>query len=324
MKRPKQMQNLVVRVVLVAAASLLAGCGGAAETQPGGGPAAVSLAAGEKLQVVATTSIVYDVVAQVGGDLIDLTVLIPVGTDPHGFEPTPQDVTSLATADVVMANGAGLEIFLDGLMESTGATTRVVSVSDGIDLLPLEDHGDEGEEHGGEEGDPHTWTDPNNVLVWVDQIEAALSELDPAHAADYERNADAYRVRLEELDAWIREQVALVAPADRQIVSDHQTFGYLAARYGFAQAGAIFPGGTTLAQPSAKELAALQAAIGELGVKAIFVGSTVSPDLARAIAQDMGIELVTLYTGSLTRGGEADTYLDYMRSNVSAIVDALR
>jgi ABC-type Zn uptake system ZnuABC Zn-binding protein ZnuA len=318
----------------LAAAVLLAACGGGtaglASPQPGqqsGDPSSlgpVDLAPGQKLQVVATTSIVRDVVTNVGGDLIDVQLLIPVGTDPHGFEPRPQDVTALAEADVIMANGAGLETFLNRLLESTGVTYRVVQVSEGIDLLPLDSHGAGAGAHANGEMDPHTWTDPNNVMVWVGNIQAALSALDPAHAADYERNAVAYRAELEALDAWIREEVAQVPEAQRKIVSDHETFGYLAHRYGLTQTGAIFAGGTTLAQPSAKDLAALEAAIKELGVKAIFVGSTVNPDLARAIAEDTGVKLVILYTGSLTEGGEADTYLDYMHYNVSAIVDALR
>lgn len=332
----RRMAALALRLAMVlAVTALVAGCGGGAveviaDPHDGGevdpsSLAPVELAAGAKLQVVATTSIVHDVVANVGGDLIDLRLLIPLGADPHGFQPTPQDVAALAGADVILENGAGLETFMERLLESTGAGYRVVSVSEGIELLPVEEHEEEEEdEHGHEEGDPHTWTDPNHVLVWVDRIEAALSALDPARAADYERNAAAYRAQLKELDGWIREQVAQIPEGERKIVSDHQTFGYLAERYGLEQTGAIFPGGTTLAQPSAKELAALQATIRELDVKAIFVGSTVSPDLARAVAEDTGTRLVTLYTGSLSAGGEAGTYLDYMRTNVSAMVDALR
>jgi ABC-type Zn uptake system ZnuABC Zn-binding protein ZnuA len=323
--------SLIILFSLVTIALLLTGCDSAEPAQESSDPDALTpadLAPGARLAVVATTSIVHDVVKNIGGDSIELSLLVPLGIDPHGFEPTPQDVTSLATADVIFANGAGLEAFMDRLLESTGATYRVVSVSQGIELLPLEDHGEEehqeGDDHAHEEGDPHTWTDPNNVLIWVENIEAALSALDPANASTYESQAGAYRAEVQALDGWIREQVATIPEADRQIVSDHQTFGYLAHRYGLSQRGAIFPGGTTLAQPSAKELAELQDAIRDLDVGAIFVGTTVSPDLAQAVADDTGVRLVTLYTGSLTEGGEADTYLDYMRTNVSAIVGALR
>jgi ABC-type Zn uptake system ZnuABC Zn-binding protein ZnuA len=324
--------SLITLFSLVITALLLTGCDSAEPAQESSDPDALTpadLAPGARLAVVATTSIVHDVVKNIGGDSIELSLLVPLGIDPHGFEPTPQDVTLLATADVIFANGAGLETFMDRLLESTGATYRVVSVSQGIELLPLEDpgeeeHQEEGDDHGHEEGDPHTWTDPNNVLIWISTIEAALSASDPANASTYESQAAVYRAELVALDRWIGEEVATIPEEDRQIVSDHETFGYLAHRYGLTQRGAIFPGGTTLAQPSAKELAELQAAIRDLDVRAIFVGTTVSPDLAQAVADDTGIRLVTLYTGSLTQGGEADTYLDYMRTNVSAIVGALR
>jgi len=290
----------------------------------------VSLGEGEKLQVVATTSIVADVVQNVGGDLIDLTVLMPPGTDPHTFEPTPQDVVAVANAHVVFVNGAGLEVFLEPLLESAGVRkARVVPVSYGVELRESEGEHEEtgapesGHEHGG--FDPHTWFDPHNVMVWVHNIEQALSALDPANARAYAANADAYQARLRDLDVWIREQVAQVPEANRKLVTDHTAFTYLAHRYGFEQAGAVVPGYSTLAAPSAQELAALEGIIRAFGVKAIFVGMTVNPDLARRIAQDTGIRLVFLYTGSLSEpGGPAGDYLSLMRYDVSAIVDALK
>jgi len=283
----------------------------------------VSLGAGEKVDVVATTTIVADVVLNVGGDRIALTQLIPLGTDPHAFEPTPQDIAAVSRAHVVFANGAGLEEFLKPLLESAGAHDKTVEVSHGIALLEFgEEHEDEHEHTG---GDPHTWTDPHNVAVWVHNIEYTLSALDPANAEFYATNAEAYEEKLVELDGWVREQVAQIPEANRKIVTDHQLFGYLAHTYGFTQVGAIVPGYSTMAEPSAKELAALEDAIQALGVKAIFVGNTVNPNLAQRVAKDTGTQLVTLYTGSLTeKGGQAGTYLDYMRFNVNAIVQALK
>ena len=316
------MRQFVLWAVLATACLLLVRCDSAAgeEAPP---PAAT------RLRVVATTSIVADVVGRVGGDRIGLTVLMPPGTDPHAFQPRPQEVALVSDADVLFANGAGLETFLEALLESAGAqdAQRVVEVSAGIELLPAGgEHEGEDEAHGhdAQRGDPHTWTDPNNLLVWVATIERALSALDPAGAESFHANAAAYRAELEALDVWIREQVAQVPPAGRMLVTDHQIFGYFAARYGFTQAGAIFPGASTLAEPSAQELAALEDAIRELGVKVVFVGSTVNPSLAQRVAEDTGTRLVTLHTGSLTRGGDADTYLDYVRTNVSAMVEALR
>lgn len=277
--------------------------------------APLSLSGDEKLKVVATTSIVADVVQNVGSDRIELTTLMPLGTDPHSFEPTPRDIVAVSDAHVVFANGAGLEEFLDPLLESAGATEKAVHVSHGIGLA----------EHEHQDGtDPHTWTDPNNVMMWTHNIERALSALDPSNAATYQANAEAYEAALKELDAWVREQVASIPAAERQIVTDHQTLAYFADRYGFTQVGAIVPGYSTLAEPSAKELAELEDAIRDLGVKAVFVGNTVNPSLAQRVAEDSGTQLVFFYTGSLTaKGGDADNYIAYMRYNVNAIVSAL-
>ncbi len=305
-------------LVVAALALALAGC---TEGTP---PAEQS----DKLNVVATTTIVGDVVRQVGGEAIDLKVLLPPGADPHSYEATPRDVATVAGARAVFANGVGLETFLDPLLQNAGGQAEIVSVSEGIKLRELGAGHDEeaGEhEHGHEGMDPHVWTDPNNVLVWVQNIAAALSHLDPENAATYGANAENYRAQLVELDAWVREQVAQIPEANRKLVTDHMTFGYLAERYGLEQAGTVVSGFTTLAEPSSQEVALLVDTIRRQGIKALFVGSTVNPGLAQRIAGDTGAKLVTLYTGSLTPpGGDADSYIAYTRHNVSAIVEALK
>jgi len=284
---------------------------------------------GDKLRVVATTTIVGDVVRQVGGDAIALTVLLPVGADPHAFDPSPQDMAQVTDADVILANGAGLEAFLERLLENAGGDADVVYVSEGVTFIEVEHHAEDApadeDGHHHEGIDPHTWTDPNNVLCWVDNIEAALVRHDPAHADTYQANAETYRARLRELDAWVREQVEQIPAENRQLVTDHTAFAYFAQRYGFEQVGAIVPGYSTAAQPSAQDLAALEDRITTYGVKAIFVGKTVNPALAQRVADDTGVKLVFLYTGSLTApGGEADSYLSYVKYNVGAIVEGLR
>jgi len=137
---------------------------------------------------MATTTIVGDVVSQVGGDFIDLTILMPVGTDPHDFQPHPQDAAALADAQIIFSSGAGLEGFLQPLLEGISATGKVVEVSQGITLLPLP---------GSDQsfGDPHTWMDPNNVIIWTENIAAALSVADPAHSTAYQANAGSLPTR---------------------------------------------------------------------------------------------------------------------------------
>jgi len=266
------------------------------------------------LAVVATTSLIGDVARQIGADRVSVNVLLPIGADPHAFEPRPQDVAALTDADLVLVNGLGLEATLQPLL---GNARTIVTVSDGITALPF------AEEDGGL--DPHVWQDPNNVIVWARNIRDAFAQADPAHADEYASNADAYIAELTALDAWIKEQVAQIPEANRKLVTDHEDFGYFTARYGFEQVGAVVPSVSTGSAPSAQELAALEDAIRSSGVKAVFVGSTVSPDLSRRVAEDTGVRLVFLFTDSLSpAGGDAESYLAFMRHNVNAIVEALR
>jgi ABC-type Zn uptake system ZnuABC Zn-binding protein ZnuA len=290
--------------------------------------AAVPLGAGEKLRVVATTNIVGDVVEEIGGGQVEISVLLPLGVDPHSFEPTPQDVAVVSEADVVFANGAGLEQFLEPLLDSAGAADKVIFLSSGVELFYAEDEGESDKSQGGDdvhEADPHTWTDPGNVAVWVRNITQTLNALDPERAAIYQSNAETYTTTLDELDTWIAEQIAQIPQIDRRIVTDHATFGYFARRYGFQMVGTVIPGHSTLSKTSALELAELEDAIRDLGVKAIFVGNTVNPSVAQRVAEDTGVRLVYLYSGSLSEAsGPAGSYVEMMKFNVTQLVDALR
>ena len=310
--------NRIMFVPLLAVLLVLSACSSPAQTAPTG-----QQPGGDQLKVLATTTIVADVVSQVGGDLIELSVLLPVGTDPHSFDPTPQDISKVSEADLVFVNGAGLEEFLDNLIESAGVQDRVIQVSDGIEFLELDAEGDEHDnDHDGV--NPHTWTDPNNVFTWTSNIAQALSKLDPENAGTYHANAQAYQVELKTLDAWIRDQVGSIPTENRKLVTDHELFGYFAEEYGFEQVGALIPGYSTLAEPTAQELAEIEDAIQELDVKAVFVGNTVNPTLAERVSEDTGIQLVFVYTGSLDdSGNDAGTYIDYMRYNTKAFVEAL-
>jgi len=287
------------------------------------GCAPLAPAGEKKLQIVATTSIVGDVVRQVGGQEIELSVLLPLDSDPHSYDPSPRDLAAVSDADLLFVNGLGLEAFLQPLLENVGGEVVVVSVSQGIETRVLDEEAHEGEAPEGV--DPHVWFDPANLIVWTRNIEQALIDLDPQHASAYTANARAYEARLQELDAWIQAQVEQVPEERRLMVTDHASFGYFADRYGFEQVGAVFPGFSTLAEPSAQELAALETAIADLGAPAIFVGRTVNPSLAERVGTDTGARVVTLYTGSLSApDGPAADYISLMRYDVGAIVDALR
>ena len=289
----------------------------------------INLAAGEKLHVVATTSILGDVVHQVGGDRIELTTLLPVGADPHSYSAAPQDLRTLSEVQVVFMVGEGVEETLLPVLENREGNSALVAVNTGLALqeLPADTHKADNQAEGEHQHalDPHTWTAGPSVIHWVEQIEQSLSALDPANAATYQANAAAYRSKLEALDQEIQRAVAVIPAANRKLVTDHDDFGYFADRYGFTLVGAVIPSFSTLAAPSAQELAALQQQVAAEGVKAIFVGTTVNPELADQMAHDLGIAVVPLYTDSLSGAdGPAATYLDMMHYNVQAIVAALQ
>jgi len=280
-----------------------------------------------KVQVMATNSIIGDVVKEVGKEAVALNVLLPPGADPHSYEPSPQDLVKASQARIIFINGAGLEeAFLKRLLENASPDARIVDLSEGIELLPFEgeEHGEGHTEHE-HEVDPHIWLDPINVITWTNRIASALGEVDPQNAEFYRKNAEDYAKKLQALDAWIREMVEKIPPERRKLIVDHMALGYFAERYGFKQIGAITPSITTLAEPSAKDIAELMELIRKEGVPAIFVSASANPKAAERIAQDTGVKVVTLYLGSLSGPqGPASSYLDLMRYNVSAITEALK
>ncbi|MCB0217179.1 MAG: zinc ABC transporter substrate-binding protein [Chloroflexi bacterium] len=281
---------------------------------------AASEAVAATLRVVATTSILAEVVREVAGDAVEVTQLLPPGVDPHGYQPAPADAVALERATLVFVNGFDLEESLAPLLANLPEETRI-SASAGIRPRSLAT-GDGSEPEGGD--DPHVWLDPGNVVRWAETIAATLGERDPARAAVYRSNAEAYIVRLAALDGWIEARLSALPPERRLLVTDHADLGWFCDRYGFEQVGTVIPGFSSLAEPSAGDLAALEDRIAALGAKAIFVSAELNPDLAAQVAADTGIAWVTLYVGALSGPeGPAATYEALMRYNVDAIVAAL-
>ncbi len=280
------------------------------------------------VRVVASTSIIGDVVQHVAGEYLVVETLIPRGQDPHAFEPTPQLMAALQRVDVIFIDGLGLETALEKVLDTPEFADRVVALGEQAPvLLPIEDDEHVAEREHDEHGayDPHVWFDPQNVAAWADQIADTLAALDPTHADTYRANAAAYRRRLEALDAWIREQVERVPPERRILVTDHAVLGYYAHAYGFQQVATVVPSASTLAEPSAQALSHLYETIRTFDVPAIFVSETIDRRLVEQIANDTGVQVVVIYTGSLSaEDGPAPTYEDLMRYNTTVIVDALR
>lgn len=276
--------------------------------------------------VLAMETFLADIAQNVAGDRLQVAALIPSGVDPHAFEPTPQDVARITVSQVLIANGAGFEEWLQGIMESAGGQRLVIEASAGLaSRQPGEGEHDE-EVHGHAEIDPHFWLNPLNALKYVENIRDGLIQADPAGTEVYASNAETYLNQLRALDAWIAGQVQQVPETRRQLVTNHESFGYFADRYGFRVVGAVIPSVSTGASPSAQELARLVDRLKATGAPAIFLETGANPQLANQLSREIGIKVVTdLYTHSVTApDGDAPTYIDMMRYNVTKIVEALK
>ena len=301
-------------LVAVAALILLSSC------QPAAAPASQS---GGALRVLAVETFLAEITQNVAGDRLVVEALIPLGLDPHAFEPTPQDVARISQSQVLVINGGGFEGWLDQILENAGGQRLLIDASAGLAPRSPQPSEPALDETG---GDPHFWLDPNNVIVYVETIRDGLSQADPQGKGVYTQNATAYIERLQELDAWIRQQVEQVPAARRLMVTNHESFGYFADRYGFTIAGAIIPSVSSSASPSAQQLAGLVRHIQETGAPALFLETGSSTQLAEQVAGETGAKIVTgLLTHSVTApDGPAPTYIEMMRYNVSAIVEALK
>jgi len=268
---------------------------------------------GDALNVVVTTTILGDVVANVAGDAFDPQVLLDPGQNPHTAPLDPSMLRAIVEADVVLAQGLGFEEFLEDALEASGDEINLVRVSDGVPTRQL-----------GDVVDQHAWFNPANVAIWTDNVREVLVDLDPTHAEQYAINALRYQGKLAELDAYIEERVSELDSEQRKIVADHRAWGYFADRYGFEFLGAVIPNLSDNAEPSARDVAKTIEVIREENVPAVFVGNTARPDVAEQVAEETGAAIVRLYTGSLSDpDGPAPTYRAHMRFNVNAIVDAL-
>jgi zinc/manganese transport system substrate-binding protein len=286
-----------------------------------------------KLKVVATFSILGDVVQNVGGDAVDLTTIVGPDGDPHTFEPKPDQISALADAKLIFENGIGFETWLDDMYSSSGSSATRVVVTDGLPLLAFNGQSDvpatphaTGDGHGHDEHDPHVWQDVSNVIAEVGTIRDALIDADPAHADTYTANAAAYTSQLQELDGKIRQMVETLPADKRVLVTSHDSLGYFAHAYGFTIAGtALGSLSTEGADPSAGDIARLIDQIKATGVPAIFAENVESQDLMQQIARDAGVTLAPpLYTDALSKAdGPAATYIALMTYNATTIVTAL-
>ena len=306
---------------------------------------------GGRLRLVATTDIIGDVLKNVAGDRADVEALISHGQNPHSYQPTPSALRAIERADIVFVNGLGLEEGLLGELPRI-AKGYVVPVSAGVATIGAtahHGHDDDGDHHGHDDeddhghddeeehqddhehafGDPHVWMDPNNVIVWVENMVEVLSKADPANGQAYRNNGDRYIGELKRIDEYVRERVSTIPAHRRKLVADHDAFSYFARRYGFTVIGTIVPGTTDSADSSAQQIARLVDLIRSEEVSAIFLGRSASSSLQRlaeTVASEVGrdVRILPTLTGSLApRGEEGETYLGFLKHNAAQVFAGL-
>lgn len=298
--------------------SLLTGCG----TQP------ADTAAGDgRLRVLTSFYPMYDFACKIGGDCIDVTNMVPSGTEPHDWEPSTNDLKNLEKADVFIYNGADMEPWADDLLVSRSDTLRVVEVSENVELRTTDgehehahEHEDADHHHG--DFDPHVWLDPENAKIEMEAIRDALCAADPENSTVFQSNYEKYAAELDALDAEFREKLAPLP--NRTIVVAHEAFGYLCDAYGLTQVG--IEGLSPDSEPDPGRMAEVIDFVREHSISTIFFEELVSPKVAEAIASETGAQakmLSPLEGLSDEQAAAGADYFSVMHDNLAALMEAL-
>jgi len=274
-----------------------------------------SLYSQDKIKIVTSASMIADMTQEIVGDLHDVEMIVPIGGDPHLHEPTPSNARLVSKADLIFINGLTFEGWITELIENSGTTAEVVTVTK--DIQPLSSQTYENS------FDPHAWMDASRVVSYVETIAKALQDIDPANAATYKTRLAAYTQKLETLDQEIKTAISSIPAQKRILITSHDAFQYYGQRYGI-QLEAIM-GISTEAEAQTSDIRRVNKVIKENKVPAIFVESTINPKLIQQLAQDNKVSIGgELYADSLgDKDSPASTYIDMMRYNTQTIVKAL-
>lgn len=286
---------------------------------------ALPASAQAQLKAVATFSILGDLLAEVAGDKVELSVLVGPDIDAHAYQPRPSDARALAAAKVLVSNGLGFEGWIDRLAKAAPFKGKAIVATAGVATLKA--GADHGHSHGNSPGhshgqgpDPHCWQDVQRARTYAANIARGLAEADPPNAAHYRERAQAFDRRLVELDAWVKEEIARVPADKRRAITGHDSFRYFASAYGVTFRSPR--GYNTGSEPSARDVATLIREVREQRIKALFVENMTNPRLIDQIARESGAVVgPRLYTDALSGpDGPAPTYEKMMRHNVTALV----
>jgi zinc/manganese transport system substrate-binding protein len=269
------------------------------------------------LKVVASFSILADMVKAVGGDKVEVQSLIGADADAHAYQPTPADAKAVAGAQVVVVNGLGFEGWLGRLVKSAESKAMVVTASQGIKTVKAAGG------HGHGAADPHAWQDLGRGQTYVRNIAAALAKADAANAAIYQANAERYLAELAQLDAWVKAELGAIPAAKRKVITSHDAFAYFSDAYGVSFLSPV--GVSTEKEPTAKDVAKLVRQVKSSGVKAIFVENMTDARLVEQLAKESGAVIGgTLFADALSKpGGMADSYVKMFRHNVAVLREGM-
>jgi zinc/manganese transport system substrate-binding protein len=275
-------------------------------------PASLPARAQDRLNVVASFSIIGDFVRNVGGDRVGVTTLVGPNGDVHVYTPAPADARKIADAKLLVVNGLGLEGWLPRLVQSAGSKAAIVTATDGITPLRINSA-----------ADPHAWQSVADARIYVANIRDALVAADPADAAAFSANAATYLAKLDALDHEVRSAVAQIAPERRKVISTHDAFGYFAVAYGVEFIAPL--GVSTESEASARDLAGIITQIRNQKIPAVFVENISDVRLIQRISAETGARVGgTLFSDSLSdEKGDAPTYIELVRHNIKALTSAL-
>ena len=281
---------------------------------------ALPVQAKEKLPVVASFSILADMVRQVGGERVEVSALVGPGQDVHVYAPTPQDARRLTQARLIIINGLKFEGWIDRLVKSSGTKARIAVATKGI--APLKEQG-HGHGHAHDHADPHAWQSVANAKIYVANIRDALIASDADGKAQYEAQASAYLAKLDEVEGEVRAAIAAIPAERRKIITTHDAFGYFARAYGVEFIAPV--GVSTESEASAQDVARIIRQVRAQKIPAVFLENVTDPRLARQISAESGAKLGgALYSDSLSApDGPAGTYIDMVRHNIRELKAAL-
>ncbi|MBX2876290.1 MAG: zinc ABC transporter substrate-binding protein [Saprospiraceae bacterium] len=276
---------------------------------------AAALYSQDKPLVVSTASIFSDMAEVIGGNLVEVQSIVPIGGDPHIYEPTPANAQLVNKADLVIMNGLTFEGWLNELVENSGTKASVKLITEGINPISSEKYQNS--------SDPHAWMDAKNGLIYIENIKNALIELDPDHEQEYTFNYELYKQQIEDLDQEIETQINSIPAPQRILITSHDAFRYYGQRYGIKVEAVL--GTSTDAEVQTSDMVRLNKVIKSSKVPAVFIETTVNPKLLQQLANDNDIEIGgLLYSDSIgDKESPAPTYLDMLRYNTKTIVEAL-